>query len=155
MAILAGGTKSEALARISNYSSDEEQTQEKTQVKNGSPAAQKSPSATGTKLEKEDDLMISYKKRQEQKRKRKYNSEGSFWGLGKAPKWEGKENDIDKKDRDLSKSAKSSIIPKDQLEIDQGKVKKVKSEEKMGHKNGFGKFNPFQREQAKMYRNSK
>lgn len=155
IAILAGGTQSEALARISNYSSDEEQTQEKTQVKNGSPAGQKSPSATGTKFDKEDDLMVSYKKRQEQKRKRKYNSEGSFWGLGKAPKWEGKENDIDKKDRDLSKSAKSSIIPKDQLEIDQGKVKKVKSEEKMGHKNGFGKFNPFQREQAKMYRNSK
>ena len=83
IAILAGGTQSEALARISNYSSDEEQTQEKTQVKNGSPAGQKSPSATGTKFDKEDDLMVSYKKRQEQKRKRKYNSEGSFWGLGK------------------------------------------------------------------------
>ena len=83
MAILAGGTKSEALARISNYSSDEEQTQEKTQIKNGSPAGQKSPSTTGTKFDKEDDLMVSYKKRQEQKRKRKYNSEGSFWGLGK------------------------------------------------------------------------
>lgn len=144
MAILAG--KSEALARVANYSSDEDtqQQQQQVQVKKVE------------KPEKEDELMVSYKKRQEQKRKRKYNSEGSFWGIGKAPKWDGKENDIDKKDRELTKTAKSSIIPKDQLEIDQGKVKKVKSDEKMGHQNGFGsKFNPFQREQTKQYRNNK
>ena len=134
MAILAG--KSEALARVANYSSDEDTQQQQVQVKKVE------------KPEKEDELMVSYKKRQEQKRKRKYNSEGSFWGIGKvrlnwfiltnvfkllkqAPKWDGKENDIDKKDRELTKTAKSSIIPKDQLEIDQGKVKKVKSDEKV------------------------
>ena len=63
MAILAG--KNEALARISNYSSDEE------------PAVVKKPA------EKEDDLMISYKKREEKKRKRKFNTEGTFWSFGK------------------------------------------------------------------------
>ena len=62
MAILAG--KNEALARISNYSSDEE------------PVVKKP-------VEKEDDLMISYKKREEKKRKRKFNTEGSFWSFGK------------------------------------------------------------------------
>jgi len=98
--------------------------------------------------EKEDDLLISYKKREEKKRKRKFNTEGTFWSFGKAPTWNGKENDTDKRDKELSKSAKSSIIPKDQLEIDQGKVKKVKNDEKKPYKNGFNqKFNPFQREQ--------
>ena len=69
MAILAG--KSEALARVANYSSDEDTQQQQVQVKKVE------------KPEKEDELMVSYKKRQEQKRKRKYNSEGSFWGIGK------------------------------------------------------------------------
>ena len=45
-----------------------------------------------------------------------------------APKWDGKENDLDKRDRETSELTKSSIISKEQLEIDQGKMKKVKSE---------------------------
>ena len=71
MAILAG--KSEALARVANYSSDEDtQQQQHVQV-----------TVATKKKDQEDELMVSYKKRQEQKRKRKYNSEGSFWGIGK------------------------------------------------------------------------
>ena len=48
--------------------------------------------------------------------------------FAQAPKWDGKENDLDKRDRETSELTKSSIISKEQLEIDQGKMKKVKSE---------------------------
>ena len=72
MAILAG--KSEALARVANYSSDEDTQQQQQHVK---------VEVATKKKDQEDELMVSYKKRQEQKRKRKYNSEGSFWGIGK------------------------------------------------------------------------
>lgn len=72
MAILAG--KSEALARVANYSSDEDTQQQQQHVQ---------VTVATKKKDQEDELMVSYKKRQEQKRKRKYNSEGSFWGIGK------------------------------------------------------------------------
>ena len=44
----------------------------------------------------------------------------------KAARWDGKENGIDQRDRAASEAASSSIVSKEQLQIDKGKVKKVK-----------------------------
>lgn len=145
LSILSG--KSEALSRISNYYSSDDESDVSTS---------KSPKETRKSPKKidqsEDDLVALAKKREEDKkhRKRKFQYDGGYWGIGKAPKWDGKENDLDKKDRETSELTKSSIISKEQLEIDQGKMKKVKSEKKPGHfRPFFG--NPFQKEQSKQF----
>jgi len=78
VAILNGG-KSEALSRISNYySSDDE-----------SDVSSKSPKETRKSPKKidqsEDDLVTLAKKREEDKkqRKRKFQFDGGYWGIGK------------------------------------------------------------------------
>ena len=76
MAILS----SDALNRISHYfSSDEEMPTQQ--------SSQKSCHKSTSTQEKNDDLIKSYKEREEKKemkRKRKFNTEGgSFWSLGK------------------------------------------------------------------------
>lgn len=48
----------------------------------------------------------------------------------KAVRWDGKENGIDQRDRAASEAASSSIVSKEQLQIDKGKVKKVKDKVK-------------------------
>ena len=79
VAILNGG-KSEALSRISNYysSDDESDVSSKSPKEN-----RKSPKKSID--QSEDDLVTLAKKREEDKkqRKRKFQFDGGYWGIGK------------------------------------------------------------------------
>jgi len=104
----------------------------------------------------DDDLVkLAREKRERQKenRKRKFNfSAGSYWGIGKAPKWDGRENNMDVRDRAASEAAAASVVSKEQLEIDKGKNKKVK-DKSLNRSRSWTSFsgprNAFQREQMK------
>lgn len=80
VAILNGG-KSEALSRISNYYSSDDESDV---------SSSKSPKETRKSPKKsidqsEDDLVTLAKKREEDKkqRKRKFQFDGGYWGIGK------------------------------------------------------------------------
>jgi len=140
------------ISGLVGYSSDESED-ERPSSKNSNNSNSPKKNATPRKLNDSDELVKSFHERKDriqENRKRKYNlgNGGSFWGLGKVNRWDGKANKLDERDHAASSASAKSLISSEQLDIDKGKTKKLKLEKNFQRSKSWSSVNHFQKAQS-------